>query len=468
MRDLVLEDTAYFDFTTRAFATGVPTVLAGSPVLKVLEENNATPITAGVSVAVDRASVVGLNMATIVATAANGYEEGKAYSVYISTGTVGGVSVVGEKVAEFTIGVIPDAVWDEILTGATHNIATSAGRRLRGIQEFQGYEGGAVWIDTLNGATGTTNFEFGTVEQPVKTLAEANTIAASLNLHIFEIESGSTITLAAAQNNQVFRGINWTLALGGQDVAGTHFVGARVSGVMAGTGTTQIFERCLMSATSLIKGTHLIECGIAATLTVVEAGDFFFDRCHSAIAGTATWIFEFGNAIGNTNLNLRNYSGGVQLESMGDTGTDTASIEGRGQIIEGTCAGGAASVRGSFAISGQTNITFTEEANVNATNINAEVDTGLTDYGAATPADVASELVDALVNDIVAELTDALPGATAGIAAMVGALYDDWRNKTTTSAILKTLHNDAGTAVVKWTVGDAAGTSTKEEVVAQT
>ncbi len=103
MRDIVLEETIYMDFTTRAFASGVPTVLAGSPVLSVLEENNATPITAGVSISVDRASVVGLNMATIVATAANGYEAGKGYSVYISTGTVGGVSVIGEVVAQFTI-----------------------------------------------------------------------------------------------------------------------------------------------------------------------------------------------------------------------------------------------------------------------------------------------------------------------------------------------------------------------------
>jgi len=107
MRDITLEDTFYIDFTTRSFATGVPTLLSGSPVLSVLEENNITPITAGVSVAVDRASVVGLNMATIVGTAANGYEAGKGYSVYISTGTVGGVSVVGEVVGQFTIQANP-------------------------------------------------------------------------------------------------------------------------------------------------------------------------------------------------------------------------------------------------------------------------------------------------------------------------------------------------------------------------
>lgn len=103
MRDATLEETLYFNFTTRSFTTGVPTTLAGSPVLSVLESNNATPITAGVSVAVDRASVTGLNQATVVATAANGYEAGKSYGVYISTGTVGGVSVVGEVVAAFTV-----------------------------------------------------------------------------------------------------------------------------------------------------------------------------------------------------------------------------------------------------------------------------------------------------------------------------------------------------------------------------
>ncbi len=103
MRDITLGDTFRHQFTTRAFATGIPTVLTGTPVLSVLEENNVTPITAGVSVLVDRASVVGLNEATIIATGGNGYEVGKSYCIYISTGTVGGVSVVGEVVGNFTV-----------------------------------------------------------------------------------------------------------------------------------------------------------------------------------------------------------------------------------------------------------------------------------------------------------------------------------------------------------------------------
>ena len=38
---------------------------------------------------------------------------------------------------------IPDAVWDEILTGATHNIATSAGKRLRQIGAYAIHDGTA-------------------------------------------------------------------------------------------------------------------------------------------------------------------------------------------------------------------------------------------------------------------------------------------------------------------------------------
>lgn len=110
MRDITLEDTFFEDYTTRAFGTGIPTTLAGSPVLSVKEGGNATPITAGVSIEVDAASVTGLNEITVVATAANGYENGKSYSVYISTGTVDSVSAVGEVVAKFTIGQSAAAV----------------------------------------------------------------------------------------------------------------------------------------------------------------------------------------------------------------------------------------------------------------------------------------------------------------------------------------------------------------------
>lgn len=101
--DYPLGETLDFKFTTRAFATGVPTTLAGTPVVEVYEDNSLTQITAGETLTVDFDSVTGLNNLRIVATGANGYEAGKSYAAIISAGTVGGVSVVGEVVAQFSI-----------------------------------------------------------------------------------------------------------------------------------------------------------------------------------------------------------------------------------------------------------------------------------------------------------------------------------------------------------------------------
>ena len=103
MRDITLADTVYIAFTTRAFATGIPTVLAGVPVISAYEDAGLTQITAGITLGVDHDSVVGFNMMTIVATGANGFEDNKDYNLVITTGTVGGVSVVGEVVGQFSI-----------------------------------------------------------------------------------------------------------------------------------------------------------------------------------------------------------------------------------------------------------------------------------------------------------------------------------------------------------------------------
>ena len=275
------------------------------------------------------------------------------------------------------------------------------------------YDDGAIWIDTALSNTNTVAGIDGVSTNPVSTIAAANTLATALNLNRFHIAPASTITLAAAQSGQVFIGESWTLALGGQDISGSTFIGATVSGIAAGTGTTQIFRDCIMGACSHIKGTHMLMCGIAGTQTVAEAGDFFLDLCHSGIAGNSTWIWEFGDAIGNTNLNVRNYSGGIQLESMGDTGTDTASIEGQGNIIEGTCTGGAVSVRGMFTTSGITNITLTDNARIDTLQINTEVDTGITDAALATATALAT--VDGNVDAILIDTGTTLPASLAAL-----------------------------------------------------
>jgi len=104
MSDYTLGDIIYQDFTTRAFATGIPTVLAGTPALKAFENDSSTLLTTGITLTVDHASIVGTNLIVIDTGASGaGFEAGKHYRVFISAGTVGGVSVVGEIVWEFSI-----------------------------------------------------------------------------------------------------------------------------------------------------------------------------------------------------------------------------------------------------------------------------------------------------------------------------------------------------------------------------
>ena len=100
--DFKLGTTVYMKFCT-VTTTGAPTQLAGTPVVSVYEQNNTTQITAGVTLTVDYDSVTGLNDVAIVASGANGYEVGKQYDVVITTGTVGGTSVVGYVVGSFSI-----------------------------------------------------------------------------------------------------------------------------------------------------------------------------------------------------------------------------------------------------------------------------------------------------------------------------------------------------------------------------
>ncbi len=101
--DYQLGETLDFKFTSRAFATGMPTTLAGTPAVEIYEDNSTTQITAAETLTADFDGVTGLNNLRVVATTANGFESGKSYQAVLSAGTVDGVSVVGEVVAQFSI-----------------------------------------------------------------------------------------------------------------------------------------------------------------------------------------------------------------------------------------------------------------------------------------------------------------------------------------------------------------------------
>ena len=93
--------TVEFKFTTAL--NGLPTSLAGSPVVSVYKAGTTTPITSGVTLTQDYHSTPGLNDVTIVATVGNGFAAGSDYEATITTGTLGGVSMVGCVVGRFSL-----------------------------------------------------------------------------------------------------------------------------------------------------------------------------------------------------------------------------------------------------------------------------------------------------------------------------------------------------------------------------
>lgn len=299
-----------------------------------------------------------------------------------------------------TVGTITnwtaDEVWDELLTGATHNIATSAGRVLRELDELVGYEGGAVWLDTVNGAAGDTPGDNGTVDNPTNNITDAITIAVAKGLVRIRVASGSTVTLVAALEGYEVFNANWTLALGGQSISGSCITGATVSGTCTGASAPK-FVDCHFGAVT-IPPSHLSYCGFTDTVTAGSAGTFFFDSCHSGVAGTGAPVFDFGSGLNASNVNYRAYSGGVDIRNMGaGSGSYKMSLEGHGQlIVNANCsATSTIAIRGHFTVSGDSTaiaaITFSDDARFHN---RASIEAILVDTATTIPAAIAAVQAD--------------------------------------------------------------------------
>ena len=100
--DIRLADTIDIKFCTVS-TTGAPTTLAGTPVVSAYVGNGLTQITAGVTLTVDFDAVTGLHNVRVVASGANGFATATNVQLVITTGTVGGTSVVGYVIGSFSI-----------------------------------------------------------------------------------------------------------------------------------------------------------------------------------------------------------------------------------------------------------------------------------------------------------------------------------------------------------------------------
>jgi len=196
-----------------------------------------------------------------------------------------------------------------------------------------GYAEGAIWYNDGVSNTNTVDYVDGTADNPVSTWAAALTLSTSLGINKFHVSNGSTVTLSAGSDNYEIYGWEWVLALGGQSIAGTYVRGATVIGTGTGAGARFFYCKMALGGALSVADCGMKDCSIAGDITLSAAGTYLIDACFSGVAGTATPSIDFGAAVGNTNLNMRHYSGGIEIKNMGSAGTDKMSLEGFGQLV---------------------------------------------------------------------------------------------------------------------------------------
>ena len=236
-----------------------------------------------------------------------------------------------------------------------------------------GYANGAIWIDTINGTSGAVANVNGTADNPSDNEVDALTLAGLIGLSRFEIGSNSLVTLFTDATGLIGTGEQWDLELAGQIVTNASVVGANVTGLANSGSTNSKFTDCHIGACSLTPS-HMTGCGIIGPLTLLGTGSWSISSSHSEIAGSATPVLDF-NGVGAKAVNIRNYSGGMEIQNM--KAGDTMSFEGRGQlIVNANCSGGAVAIRGLFSTSGAGlgNLTITEDARYNDSKLTAALD----------------------------------------------------------------------------------------------
>jgi hypothetical protein len=91
-----------FAFSTRG-AGGASITFAGTPSLAVYKDDSDTQSTAGITLTVDRDAVTGQHLVEVNLSSDPFYSAGSDYSITVISGTVDGVDVVGQVLANFSI-----------------------------------------------------------------------------------------------------------------------------------------------------------------------------------------------------------------------------------------------------------------------------------------------------------------------------------------------------------------------------
>jgi hypothetical protein len=202
-----------------------------------------------------------------------------------------------------------------------------------------GYNG-AIHINTKTGAAGAVTGINGTVSNPVSNLADAVTLAAATGLRKYTLVGN--ITLTSSHDDWVIIGqaAEAAVAIGSQDVADSMFLNCQLSGTI-NTGPIQAID-CDLDGVGNFTG-HAHNCGLVNG-TTLGVGTSTFIRCFSAVPGLSTPSIDLNDV---ASLNMRAYSGGIELRNCSTAGQNvTVELVAGQAVLAATCTDGTISLRG--------------------------------------------------------------------------------------------------------------------------
>jgi hypothetical protein len=278
-------------------------------------------------------------------------------------------------------------------------------------------------------------------------VANAVTLAAAVGVNEYRLLGASSITLTTPHTNWAFYGQNGAnVNVGAQNTSGSHFECLTLTGDMDGNDTTQRFCK-FQSLTNFIADATF--CLLIDNVTE-SAGDHYWFQCASGVAGTGTpYIDVDGNGVNARNNHLRGWLGGVEMRTH--TSADLTSFDcPAGQIVvAATGTGGTIAMRGNMDITDNASgaVTFSENAAVNTSKINAQV-------------------VDVIRTDTTGEPGQGEPPEAASLSLKLDYIYKALTNLQDQTATLYQLYNRAGDTVdQKAPVSDDNTTATRNKLV---
>jgi len=337
-----------------------------------------------------------------------------------------------------TAAAIADAVWDEVLTAATHNVSTSAGRRLRLISGIAQTDSA---VNDPGAAATTTAFNTDLTEvddfwNDAKLIFTSGALAAQTRIIVDYSQTNGQVTLEEAltsipadndefvvvsdhihPNSQIADAV-WDEALLGHTTAGS--AGKAVADIEADTNELQSDDvPGLIAALNNLSAaqvnaevdTAIADAGLATSValaTVDAIVDAILVDTGTTIPGLIAALNDLSAAQVNAEVDT------AIADAALATAANLATVDG---IVDAILVDTATTIPALIAALND----------LSAAQVNAEVDTALADYDGPTKAELDAGLA-ALNDPTAAAIADAvLDEATAGhtTAGTVGAAIVD-------------------------------------------